>query len=185
MTPNQTQAIGHKKYPTWVSKFSTASFYDLPFSKYSTSQVFPLTPILKFQSAPKFYFWQIAKISITLHSPVTALFILKFGSDRIKTLGGVTFYISSPIWPCVKKNFKVPQNLKFLADHPNIHILYSPMTNLFVITFGSDRMKTRGKIVEVQNAQKVIIGHRNSREGDLWEQCLESLAPHGPVLRKI
>ena len=34
---------------------------------------------------------QIAKISIILYSPMTAVFIIKFGPDRMKTVGGVAF----------------------------------------------------------------------------------------------
>ncbi len=43
MTPNQTQGIGHQKYPTYVHcstpspKFSSVSLYDQPFSRYCTS----------------------------------------------------------------------------------------------------------------------------------------------------
>ncbi len=37
---------------------------------------------------------------------MTALSIIKFGSDRINTVGGVAFDFSSRIWSCVNKNFK-------------------------------------------------------------------------------
>ncbi len=38
-----------------------------------------------------FNFWQIAKKSINLYLRMTALFIMKFDLDRIKTVGGVAF----------------------------------------------------------------------------------------------
>ena len=48
--------------------------------------------MLKFQSATKFLiFEQIAKISITLYSPMTAVCKIKFGSDWMKTVEGVAF----------------------------------------------------------------------------------------------
>ena len=93
MTPNQTQGIGHHKYPTYMHcstpspTFSSVSLYDQPFLRHSA-----VTPILKFKSDTKFLIvWQIAKISITLYSPMTAVFIIKFGPDRMKTVGGVAF----------------------------------------------------------------------------------------------
>ena len=58
----------HEKYPTHVHcsspspKFPFVSLYDQPFSRYSTFQVFPLTPMLKLQSAIKILIWQIANI---------------------------------------------------------------------------------------------------------------------------
>ena len=38
-----------------------------------------------------FNFWQIAKNIHTLYTLMTALFIIKFGSDWIKSVGGVAF----------------------------------------------------------------------------------------------
>ncbi len=53
---------------------------------------FPMTPMLKFRSATKFLiFCQIAKISTTLYSPMTAVFIIKFGPDWMQTVAGVAF----------------------------------------------------------------------------------------------
>ncbi len=63
ITPNQTQGIGHQKYqyPTYVHcwtppppQFSSVSLYKQLFARYFTFQVFPLTPMLKFQSGTKF-----------------------------------------------------------------------------------------------------------------------------------
>ena len=60
MTPNQTQGIGHHNYPTYVHstnpipKFSTVALYDQPFQDIAQFRIFPLTPILKVQSATKF-----------------------------------------------------------------------------------------------------------------------------------
>ena len=53
--------------------------------------IFSLTPMLKFQSATKSSFWQIAKTFKTLDSLIAALLIIKFGPDRIKSVGGVAF----------------------------------------------------------------------------------------------
>ncbi len=49
--------------------------------------------MLKFRSATKFlFFWQIPKISITVYTPImTAVFIITFGLDQMKTVGGVAF----------------------------------------------------------------------------------------------
>ena len=45
-------------------------------------RILPLTPMLKVQSATFFFnFWQISKTFITLYSLMTALFIIKLGSD--------------------------------------------------------------------------------------------------------
>ncbi len=94
MTPNQTQGIGHQKYHTHVHcrttspKFLSVSLYN-HFQDIAHFRIFPLSPMLKFQSATKiFNFWQIAKTFITLHSLMTALYIMKFGSDQIKPVGG-------------------------------------------------------------------------------------------------
>ncbi len=56
-------------------------------------RIFPLTPMVKFHKVPQFffYFWQIAKTFITLHSLMAALFIVLCGSDWIKTVGGTAF----------------------------------------------------------------------------------------------
>ena len=85
MTANQTQGIGHQKYPTYMycstylsPKLLSVSLYDqLAVFEIFGMLGFPLTPMLKFKSDTKlFIFWQIAKISITLHSPMTAVFII-------------------------------------------------------------------------------------------------------------
>ena len=52
--------------------------------------IFRLTPMLKFQSATKFLA-DLQKISITFYSLLTTLFIITFGSDRMKNGGGVAF----------------------------------------------------------------------------------------------
>ena len=90
ITLNQTQGIDHQKYPTYVHcsslspKFSSIRSAISRFQDIAHFRIIPLTPMLKFQSATKFLiFWHIAKTVITLHSPITALFITKFGSDRI------------------------------------------------------------------------------------------------------
>ncbi len=58
MTPNQTQGIGHQKYPTYVycstpsPKFSSNWLYDQLFSRYCTFQDFPIDSYVKI---PKSY----------------------------------------------------------------------------------------------------------------------------------
>ncbi len=47
--------------------------------------------MLKFQSATKFYFLADRQNILTLYSPMTAVFIIKFGPDRMKTVRGVAF----------------------------------------------------------------------------------------------
>ncbi len=99
MTPNQTQGIRHQKYPRPVHcstpspKFSSVSLYDQPFSRYCTFTICPLTSMLKFQSATKFLiFRKLPKHLLILHFFMTALLIIKFGSDRIQNVGGVAFW---------------------------------------------------------------------------------------------
>ena len=113
MTPNQTQGIRHQKYLTYVHcstpspKFSSVSLYDQPSLRYSTLR-FPIDSYVKISKCHKFFnVWQIVKIPITLYSPTTAVFIVKFGPDQMKTVRGVVFWNFQPIWFCVNKNFKV------------------------------------------------------------------------------
>ncbi len=88
MAPNQTQEIGHQKYPTYMhcstlsAIFLSVSLYDKSFQDIAHFRIFPFT--LSF-----FTFSQIVKLSITLYSPMTTLFIIKFVLDRMKTGGGV------------------------------------------------------------------------------------------------
>ena len=93
MTLNQTQATGHEKYPIYVHCSSQSPKCFVRFALRSAvfeifrNLGFQLTLMLKLQF---FIFGQITKIAITLYSPMTAVFIIKFGSDRMKT-GGVAF----------------------------------------------------------------------------------------------
>ena len=58
--PKQIQGIGHQKHPIYVHcstlspKFSPVSLYDQPFFETFHILGFPLTPMLKFQSATIF-----------------------------------------------------------------------------------------------------------------------------------
>ena len=53
----------------------------------------PYGPVLKNVKCHKsFNFWQIAKTFITFYSPMTNLYIIKFGSDQMKIVGGVAFW---------------------------------------------------------------------------------------------
>ncbi len=49
-------------------------------------------------------FWQIAKISTTVYSSMTTLFIVKFVSDRMKNGEGVVFEIFAAIGSHVNEN---------------------------------------------------------------------------------
>ena len=51
-------------------------------------RIFPLTPMLKFQSAT---FWGDCLNSSNFFCLMTALLFIKFGSNRIKTVTGVAF----------------------------------------------------------------------------------------------
>ncbi len=63
--------------------------------------------MLKFQSAIKFLnFGRSPIYTITFYSLVTPLFIIKFGSDRMKTGGGVAFEIFAPKGSHVNENEK-------------------------------------------------------------------------------
>ncbi len=63
MTPNQTQGIGQQKYPTYVHCDTPSPnfrpFHSIISRFWDIFHIlgFPLTPVLKFQSATKFYFW--------------------------------------------------------------------------------------------------------------------------------
>ncbi len=96
MTPNWTKIIRHEKYPTYAVHRISIRFA-LRSAVFKILRIFPLIPMLKFQILnfhKMLIILQTAKISITLHSPVTTLFMIKFGSDRIKNvgLGGVAFW---------------------------------------------------------------------------------------------
>ena len=65
-----------------------------PFQDIPHFRIFPLTPMLKFQSGIKFLNFgrlSIPVYTIAFYSLVNTLFIIKFGSDRMKTGGGVAF----------------------------------------------------------------------------------------------
>ena len=73
-------------------KFSSVSFYDHPFSRYCTFQDFLIASHVKISKCHKiFILGQIPKTFITLHSLIPALFIIKFGSYQIQTVGRVAF----------------------------------------------------------------------------------------------
>ena len=91
--------------------FSSVLLYDHPFSRYCTFYDFFIDSHVKISKCHKiFNFGYIAKTSITLCPIMTALFIIRFGSDRMKT-GGVAFEIFAPIASHAnekeKTNFKI------------------------------------------------------------------------------
>ncbi len=63
---------------------------------------------------------------------MAALFIVKFGSDAIKTVGGVAFWNFQPhIWSCVnKKKLKCHNFFNFWQIAKTLITFYSPMTYL-------------------------------------------------------
>ena len=93
--PNQIEGIGHQKYPTYVHSSTPSPNFRFAlrsavFKILHAFTIFPLTPMLKFQSATKFLIsWQIAKAFITLYSLMATLLIIKLGSDQMKTVEGV------------------------------------------------------------------------------------------------
>ena len=95
--PKPTQGIRYQKYPTYVHcstpshkrpcRSTISHFQDI-----AHFRIFPLTLILKFQSAIKYLnFGRSPIYTITFYSLMTILFIIKFGSDPMKTAGGVAF----------------------------------------------------------------------------------------------
>ncbi len=105
MTPNQTQGIGHQTYPAYVNCATPSPQIFVRFVL--RLAVFEIFYILDFsidshvKSATKFlfiylfiylyYFFADRQNIHTLHSSMTALFINKFDSDRMKTVGQVAF----------------------------------------------------------------------------------------------
>ncbi len=84
MTPNQTQGIGHQKYPTYVHG-STLSLvrFSLRSAIFEIFHIlgFPLTPILKFQIATKCLkkLSLLARIVIACIAPWQRNVLTKFG----------------------------------------------------------------------------------------------------------
>ena len=76
--------------------------------------IFPLTPMLKFQSATFFFnFWQIAKTFITLYSLMNALFIINFGSHWHKNCRSSVLKFPAPYGPALTKISKCNKIFKF------------------------------------------------------------------------
>ncbi len=96
MTPDWTQRIRHKMYPTYAvprsmsPNFSSVSLYDQLFSSYSRFRTLrPLTTILKFRSAAKLLKLEvIAKKSNNLYFTMVDNVLIKCGWDQMKTVGG-------------------------------------------------------------------------------------------------
>ena len=107
-TPNQTQGIGHQNtlhLCTVAPRVPNFRFFlALRSAVFEIFHILglPLTPTLISKCHNFFFiFWQIAKMSITLYSTMTTVFVIKFGPDRMKTVGGVAFcHFQSHMVPC-------------------------------------------------------------------------------------
>ncbi len=76
---------------------------------------------------------------------MTALFIIKFSSDRIKTIGEVAFLkFPAPYVSVLTKISKCHNIFKFRQLAKTFITFYSNMTTLFIIKFESDQMKIVG-----------------------------------------
>ena len=120
INPNQAQGIGHQKYPTYVycrtpsPKFSSVSLYNPLFSRYCTFYDFPIVSHVKISKCHKiFNRWHIGKTFITLYFHIAALLIMKFGSDWIKSVGGVAFWNFQPHMVLLTKISKCHKNFNF------------------------------------------------------------------------
>ncbi len=118
MTGNQTQGIGHQKCPTYVHCINPSPKF-CPFrstiSLFETFHIlgFPLTPILKFQSATIFLkLGRLPRKVTACIAPWCPHVLIKFGWYEMKTVGVIAFEISSPIWSCVnKKNWQIAKKV--------------------------------------------------------------------------
>ncbi len=84
---------------------------------------------------------------------MTALLIINFASDRIKTVGGVRTVLKwpTPYGPVLTRISKCHKNFKIFGRLLNIyHSLYSLITNILTMKFGWNQMKI-GRVVEFEN----------------------------------
>ncbi len=75
--------------------FSSVSLYGQPFARYCTFQDFPIDSHVKISKCHFFFNFGRSPIytcTTTFYSVMTTLFIIKFGSDGMKTGGGVAFW---------------------------------------------------------------------------------------------
>ncbi len=141
MTPNWTQRIRLKKYPTYAvssfasPKLSPASFCGQPFQDIAHFRVFPLTPILKFRTQSDRICFKFGRLPIKLiacmyHTMVAmSLQSSKLGCDQMKNVVGVAFWNFQPrVCPVlIKIKISKCQVIFFnLADHQKSNRLYPP-----------------------------------------------------------
>ncbi len=130
MTPNQSQGIGHQRYPSCMNcstlspNFLLASptisrFWDISHLGFTIDSHVKISKCHKFCKT-----WLISKASNSLHSPMVNNVLIKFGWDPMKTVGEVAFWNFSSTWSCFKKNVKVQYFLQFLADHQKSIVPY-------------------------------------------------------------
>ncbi len=156
MTPNQTQRIGQKystymHYSTLNPKFLSVSLYDQLLSRYYTFKDFPIGFHVKISKCCKIC--NFCRLLKRLYSLVTALFIIRFGSYRIKTVEGVISCLKFPAiyGPVLTKISKCHKIFNFLEITKTFITFHFSITTLFIIKFGSDWMK----IVEVAQHLKI------------------------------
>ncbi len=87
-------------------------------------RIFPLTPMLTFQSATKFLILADCQIIYSFNSLTTTLFIIKSGSARIKTVGGVAFWNFQPHMVLCLQKFQ--SAIKFLTFGRNVYNFLFP-----------------------------------------------------------
>ena len=157
MTPNQTEVMGHQKYlphlhnrprvqnfcPFWTT---INRFRDIPHFRFShwLSDV-RRRPYVKISKCYKIFKpWPTAKKSDSLYfTMVVQCPHTWFGWHQMKTVGG----IAAPYGPVLRKMSKCHKIFIFFWQIAKISMtLYSPMTAVFVIKFGPNRMKTVGVV---------------------------------------
>ncbi len=140
---NQTQGIRHQKYTQYMCNVVPQVPNFCPFrSAIGHFQDFPIDfrglPIdshVKISNCHNiFKFWQIAKISITVYFPMTALLIIKFGSNQMKTVGGVAFWNFQPHMVLCSQKFQ--SAIKFLnfCKLPNKATVWIPSWRSNILT---------------------------------------------------
>ncbi len=88
-----------RPFRTTISRFQDIAHF----------RIFPLPPMLIFQSAIQFLnFGKSPIYTITFYLIMTTLFIITFGSNRMNTGGGVAFEMFAPTWLHVNENEKHP-----------------------------------------------------------------------------
>ena len=148
MTPSQTEGIRHQKYPTYVHCSITVVppspklfvSFALRTAVFEIFHIlgFPLTPMLNFKVQQVFLiFWQIAKIYITLYSPMTGVFLIKVWprlDENCRRSSVLKF--PAPYGSVLTKNAKCHKIFKFWQIAKSTYSLNSLVINILTIKFG-------------------------------------------------